>query len=87
MITINNHTYEGEFSGKDVSNALCNSFQKKPTVCRDNIIGTMLGDNKVKYTKMFNNDDSFWQIIAGCIVAILVNCGIVYIIKMSGKKS
>lgn len=33
MVTINNHTYKGEFSGKDITQAICISFKDRPSVC------------------------------------------------------
>ena len=33
-ITINNHTYHGDFNGKDISHALCASFRERPDICK-----------------------------------------------------
>lgn len=33
VISINNHTYQGDFTGRDIAIALCASFKDRPTEC------------------------------------------------------
>jgi len=33
-ISINNHTYHGEFTGSDISKAICASFKDRPDECK-----------------------------------------------------
>jgi len=42
-ITINNHTYFGDFTGKDISRAICASFDVRPEVCKQNMLEVLRG--------------------------------------------
>ena len=65
-ITINNHTYFGDFDGQDIFHALCSSFVSKPSQCE------LLYDMKFTTFTEFETPDHklFWIKITGLVLVI-----------------
>ena len=45
-ISINNHTYRGNFVGKDIAVALCASFKDRPDECKDGSLASRIGSDQ-----------------------------------------
>ena len=85
MVTINNHTYHGEMTGPDISNAICVSFKDRPQYCQQDVFNKMVGA-QVDYEKIVIKDTSDQQLIFAAVVILMVNIGMIIIHKSGAKK-
>ena len=83
-ITINNHTYHGDFTGYDISKAICASFKDRPTYCKQDQFETLKGSDS-EYTAIYNDTTTRDMLIAGTFILFL-NIGMIWILKKGQQK-
>ena len=86
-ISINNHTYHGNFIGKDIAIALCASFKERPDECKNNQFLSKIGTDK----DYDNFDEDFIDhternLIIGAVSILLVNVCLIQQYRKSQKK-
>ncbi len=87
-VSINNHTYIGDFNGHDIAMAICASFKDRPNVCTEiirdaHIFGVdFLKGSDEEYRFVYNGNDTIFRdmTIIGLLV-IVVMTGMILIHK------
>jgi len=88
-ITINNHTYHGDFNGKDISHALCASFKDRPDICKQDAFESLKGasvdyditSSMVTILSQMKPDTTERDLIIAGVFLVILNIGMVYIHK------
>lgn len=78
-ITINNHTYHGDFTGYDIAKALCASFKDRPSYCKQDKFETLKGAD-VDYSPVLKDTTTRDLLIAGAMI-VFINVGMILILK------
>jgi len=86
IITINNHTFEGEMSGYDISQAICASFKDRPKYCNWETFYNLLGQDSEYVDADEEDSTSIIQIILAIVVFALCNIGMILIHRRGGQK-
>ena len=88
IITINNQTYHGDFTGSDVARAICASFQIRPSFCEGNQIIELAEKKEFEKLEEMGLVDSYsirHLMFIGFII-VLANIVIVFLHKRRQKQ-
>ena len=82
-ISINNQTYQGDFTGADIARAICASYQRRPDFCIDERISKMAEESFFSDLEELglDGDYSSGHLIVIGVFIVLLNMGLVYLHK------
>jgi hypothetical protein len=86
-ITINNHTYIGDFNALDITRAICASFKTRPAECTQDAMEALRGSS-IDYLADYKFEDKARtsELIFAGVFIIFLNVGMIMIHKSSSKK-
>lgn len=86
-ITINNHTYSGDFNAIDITRAICASFKNRPDECTQDAFEALKGSS-VDYLADYKFEDKtkVGELIFAGFFIIFLNVGMIMIHRSSSKK-
>jgi hypothetical protein len=76
-ISINNHTYDGDFTGDDVARALCASFKDRPSECSQQSYYMLKGKKEDYFNLPVEDVSDHWKrdLIIAIFFLIFINFG------------